>query len=370
MVTISKCRTKKELSLFEKIPQLLNGQDVYFVPPFPGSIVKLIGPKSPFYKHGDLVAMIAYREGKPVGRIAAIENRVHNEYYQDKVGFFGFFDVIDDISVSQALMSAAEAELKIRGLTSIRGPYNPTVNDECGLLVEGFDSPPMIMMSYNPRYYLELYEKVGLRGVRDLHAYYISNQVPIAEKLIRVAERFNKSGKVTIRHLEMAKLKDELKIIHELYNSTLNRNWGFIPLALEDLEFAANDLKAFVEPEHVLIAEKEGEPVGFSMLLPNINELMWKCRKSSTLVKMIKFIWNLKMNPPKEARLAVLGVKPEFQASGVASVFYLEAIRRGGKRFAGAECSWIEESNTAMMRSLELLGAKKYKNYRIFEKPL
>jgi ribosomal protein S18 acetylase RimI-like enzyme len=314
--------------------------------------------------------MIAYKNGKPCGRIAAIENRSHNQYYKDRVGFFGFFDSIDDEPVAKALIEAAELELRSRGLTTLRGPYSPTVNDECGLLVEGFESSPFIMMPYNPPYYLSLYDKVGLKGVRDLHAYYISNQVTIPEKLTRVAERINKSGKVTIRPIEMKKLKDELKIIHELYNATLKRNWGFIPLAIEDLEFAANDLKAFVEPEHVLIAEKDGEPIGFSMLLPNINELMWKVKKSSTLGKMVKFIWQLKMKPPKEARLAVLGVKPEFQASGVAAVFYLEAIKRGGKRFLGAECSWIEESNISMMRSLELIGAKRYKNYRIFEKPL
>jgi ribosomal protein S18 acetylase RimI-like enzyme len=314
--------------------------------------------------------MVAYRDGKPVGRIAAIENRAHNQYYKDKVGFFGFFDVIDDIAVAEALVTAAEEELKRRGLTSMRGPYNPTVNDECGLLVEGFEAAPMIMMPYNPPYYLELYGKVGLKGVRDLHAYYISNQVQIPEKLARVVDRFNKTGKVNIRPIQMKKLNEDLKIIHELYNATLKRNWGFIPLALQDLEFAANDLKAFVEPEHVLIAEKDGEPIGFSMLLPNINEIMWKVKKSSTLGKIIKFVWNLKMNPPKEGRLAVLGVKPEFQASGVAPVFYLDAIRRGGKRFLGAECSWVEESNVSMMRSLELIGAKRYKNYRIFEKPL
>jgi ribosomal protein S18 acetylase RimI-like enzyme len=314
--------------------------------------------------------MVAYRDGKPVGRIAAIENRAHNQYYKDKVGFFGFFDVIDDIAVAEALVTAAEEELKRRGLTSMRGPYNPTVNDECGLLVEGFEAAPMIMMPYNPPYYLELYDKVGLKGVRDLHAYYISNQVQIPEKLARVVDRFNKTGKVNIRPIQMKKLNEDLKIIHELYNATLKRNWGFIPLALQDLEFAANDLKAFVEPEHVLIAEKDGEPIGFSMLLPNINEIMWKVKKSSTLGKIIKFVWNLKMNPPKEGRLAVLGVKPEFQASGVAPVFYLDAIRRGGKRFLGAECSWVEESNVSMMRSLELIGAKRYKNYRIFEKPL
>ncbi|MBM4304949.1 MAG: hypothetical protein FJ112_11580, partial [Deltaproteobacteria bacterium] len=328
MVTISTCKTKGEFKLFEQIPELIHKHDPYFVPPFPGSIAKLIGPKSPFYKHGDLVAMVAHKNGKPVGRIAAIENRAHNQYYKDKVGFFGFFDVVNDNEVASALIQVVEAELKSRGLTSLRGPYNPTANDECGLLVEGFDSPPMIMMTYNPSYYLKLYDDLGLKRVRDLYAYYISNEVSISEKLTRVAERLNKNGRVIIRHIQLSKFKEELKIIHELYNATLNRNWGYVPLALEDLEFAANDLKAFVEPEYVLIAEKDGEPVGFSMLLPNINELMWKVKNSSTLGKIIKFLWYLKVNPPKQGRLAVLGVKPEFQASGIAAVFYLEAILR------------------------------------------
>ena len=314
--------------------------------------------------------MIAYRDGKPVGRIAAIENRSHNQYYQDKVGFFGFFDSVDDQSVARALLESAEEELRRRGLTSARGPYNPTVNDECGLLVEGFESAPFILMPYNPPYYLTLYEKLGLKGVRDLHAYYVSRETQISEKLLRIVERFKEKGNVTVRNIDMRRLNDELKIIQELYNATLNRNWGFIPISLEDLQFAAGDLKAFVQPDLVLIAEKDGQPVGFSMLLPNINELMWKVKKSSRLGQILKFVWNLKMNPPREARLAVLGVKPEFQASGVAPVFYYETIIRGRQKFLGAEASWIEESNTPMIRSLEMLGGKKYKNYRVFEKNL
>ncbi|MFM8316242.1 MAG: GNAT family N-acetyltransferase, partial [Deltaproteobacteria bacterium] len=213
-------------------------------------------------------------------------------------------------------------------------------------------------------------EKLGLKAVRDLHAYYVSRETQIPDKLLRIVERFKEKGNVTVRNIDMGRLNDELKIIQGLYNATLNRNWGFIPISLEDLQFAAGDLKAFVQPDLVLIAEKDGEPVGFSMLLPNINEIMWKVKKSSRLGQVLKFIWNLKMNPPKEARLAVLGVKPEFQASGVAAVFYYETIVRGRQRFLGAEASWIEESNTPMIRSLEMLGGKKYKNYRVFEKNL
>ncbi len=364
------CRTAKSLKLFEQVSERIHNKDLYFVPPFPGSIAKLIGPKSPFFKHGDLVAMIAYRDGKPVGRIAAIENRSHNRYYKDRVGFFGFFDFIDDEEVARALFTAAEKELSQRGLTSIRGPYNPTVNDECGLLVEGFDSSPFIMMPYNPAYYINIYHSLNLSGVRDLYAYYMATSVAIPAKVTRVIERFKKTGRITVRNIDMTRLQAELKIIQELYNATLNRNWGFTPLSFEDLAFAANDLKAFVHPDLVLIAEKDGQPVGFSMFLPNINELMWRVKKSSRWVRILKFLWHLKRNPPKEARLAVLGVKPEFQSSGVAPVFYYETLSRGRERFMGGEASWIEESNTPMIRTLELLGAQKYKNYRVFEKSL
>lgn len=343
---------------------------LHFVPPFPGSIAKILGPKSPFYRHGDLVPFIAYRDGKIVGRIAAIENRAHNKYYQDKIGFFGFFDAIDDAEVANCLFEAVKTELKKRGLEKIRGPYSPTVNDECGLLVQGFESSPFVLMPFNPPYYVHLVENYGFEKARDLVAFYLPATIDPPEKMVRIVERFKKNSQVTIRNINMKRLSDDLKIIQRLYNDTLVRNWGFIPLTVEDLEFAAEDLKAFVQPDLVLIAEKDGEPVGFSLLLPNINELMFRVKNSNSIMRVLKFIWHLKINPPKEARLAVLGVRPEFQLSGVAPVFYYETIIRGKKRFIGAECSWIDESNAPMMRSLELMGAKPYKNYRIYEKAL
>src|SRR5262249_46500554 len=149
-----------DLKLFEKVPEIIHKDDPYFVPPFPGSVVKLISPSGPFGKHGDVVCFIASREGKPVGRIAAIENRSHNAFHKDKVGFFGLFDFIDDETVARALWQAAESEIKRRGLTSLRGPYNPSINDECGLLVEGFEASPMVLMTYNPSYYVAMYEKL------------------------------------------------------------------------------------------------------------------------------------------------------------------------------------------------------------------
>jgi len=267
-------------------------------------------------------------------------------------------------------LEKAKEVLKSEGCQILRGPYNPSVNDECGLLVEGFDKSPMVMMPYNPPYYEVIYKELGLQGVRSLYAYYLRSDMNVPEKINRVVERVRKKSGIRFRNIDLNRMDRELAIIQDLYNHTLKRNWGFVPISQEELDFAAQDLKQILRPELVLIAEKEGEPVGFSMLLPNINEHLLYAKSSQGFLRILKFIWRLKTRTPKEARLAILGVKPEYENLGVPAVFYLESIQRGKKAFVGGELSWIEESNTPMIRSLEMMGALKYKTYQIFEKAL
>ena len=337
------------------------------MPPFPGSITKIFKSDSPYQKHGALLPFVAYRKGEPVGRIAAVVNRAHNDYYKDKTGFFGFFDSVDDKEVANALFDAARKALREYGLETVRGPYNPTVNDECGLLVEGFDSAPMVMMPYNPSYYLPLYESLGLKGVRDLYAFYLSADTEAPQRIMKIVERVKRTTGLKLRHIDLKHLDDELKIIHRLYNQTLDRNWGFVPITLEDLRFAAGDLKAIIDPEMVLIAEKDGVPAGFSMCIPNVNEIMAKTRGNSAVVRVLKFLWHLKTRHPKEARLAVLGVAPEFRGKGVAALFYAETLLTGRRKYIGGEMSWVEESNDEIIKGITLMGGQKYKSYRIFE---
>mgnify|MGYP000393784222 CR=1 FL=1 len=371
MVTILNCKTKAELKLFERTPEAIHSNEPYFVPPFPGSIVKFFSPKSPAQKHGKLFPMLAYREGKVVGRIAAVVNRNHNEYYKDKVGFFGFFDFIDDVEVARALYEKAKEVIRAEGLSEIRGPYSPTVNDECGLLVEGFESIPFVSMPFNPAYYEKIYLQLGLTKARDLYAYYLSSAGGTPEKVLRVLDRVKKKSGITLRSIEMKRLDEELKVIQELYNDTLKRNWGFVPISYEDLQYAADDLKQVVDPEMVMVAEKDGVPIGFCMFIPNVNEFMWKAKKhKNTLARILKFAWLMKTSKPKEIRLAVLGMKPEYQNTGIAALFYSESFVRGQHKWVGGELSWIEESNEPMMKSIGIFGAKRYKNYRIFEQAL
>lgn len=313
---------------------------------------------------------VAYRAGVPVGRIAAIVNRSHNRYYDDRTGFFGFFDAIDDVSVAKELFAKAAEWLKTRGLTTMRGPYSPTVNDECGLLVDGFDSIPSVMMPYNPEYYAKLYEAAGLVPARTLKAFYIRRDVDAPERMFKIADRVKKSTGLTVRPIRLDKLEEELPILHRLYNETLDRNWGFVPLTLEDLKFAAADLKAIVDPELVMIAEKNGVPAGFSMTIPNINEFLWKGKRLPFWVRPVHFLWNLKTSRPHIARLAVLGVAPEFRGKGVAALFYVETLKRGGAKFEAGELSWVEENNDEIIKGITVMGGREYKTYRIYERPI
>ncbi len=357
------------MKLFEGIPERLHRNNPYFVPPFPGSITKMFKPDSPYQKHGVLLPFVAYKDGEPVGRICAVINEAHNKHYNDKLGFFGFFDFINDLEVAKALIQTAQKELADRGFSPMRGPYNPTVNDEVGLLVDGFDSIPMVMMPYNPSYYIEIYDQLGLVTARNLFSFRINGELKTPERILKICERVKRSTGLTIRRINMAKMDDEIKIIHQLYNQTLDRNWGFVPITLEDLQFAAKDLKAILDPALVLIAEKNGVPAGFCLCIPNVNEFMWGARRWPSSLRPIKFLWNLLTRRPSEARLAVLGVAPEFRGKGVAALFYAEALMTGGKRYKSGELSWVEENNEEIIKSIGVMGGEKHKTYRLFETP-
>ena len=331
---------------------------------------KLFSSKAPYAAYCEMQPFVAYRGGRPVGRIAAIVNNAHNKYYGDQTGFFGFFDAIDDPSVAKELFDKAAQWLGARGKTTMRGPYSPTVNDECGLLVDGFDSIPSVMMPFNPPYYVKLYEAAGMTPARTLVAFYISADAQTPERMLKIADRVKRVTGLTVRPIRLDRLDEELPILHKLYNETLDRNWGFVPLTLEDLRFAAQDLKAIADPELVMIAEKNGQPVGFSMALPNINEFLWKGRGLPLWVRPLHFLWKLKTSRPRIARLAVLGVAPEFRGKGVGALFYIESIRRGGAKFEGGELSWVEENNEEISKGITLMGGKVYKTYRIYERTI
>ncbi len=305
-----------------------------------------------------------------MGRICALESRTHNQHYNDRTGFFVLFDCIDDEEVAGALFDAASLELKHRGLTALRGPWDPSWTTDCGMLVDGFEASPFVMMPYNPPYYRSLIEKLGFQKEKNLLAFYISAAVQAPERIAKIVERVRRSTGLTLRTIRMNALDEELGIIQKIFNRSWANQWGYVPLQMEDLEFTASDLKATLNPELVLFAEKAGVAVGFSAAIPNINEFLWRARHSPEWLRVLRFLWNLKMSHPKEARLFLLGVEPEFRNTGIAALFYYESLMRGKNKYLGGELSFVMEENNVLIKGIEAMGGKLYKTYRVFQRPI
>jgi hypothetical protein len=363
------CRSAAELKKFESIPEILHGTDPNFTPPFPGSVVGLIGPKSVFLKkHGEITPLIAYRDGKPVGRIAAIVNRSHNNYNKDSVGFFGFFDFINDVSVAEALIGAAAAILKEKGLTVMRGPYNPSINDDCGVLTEGNDRPTFISMPWNPTYYAGVYQAAGLGKIRTLYAWDIPLHTEQPARVVKIVNWLKKRNTVSIRSIDMKNLNKELETIHRLYNQCLDRNWGFYPIALEDLLHAADDLKAIADPSIIVFVCVDGREVGFSLALPNVNEVFHASRGRRGVLRFLEMALRLQFQKIKTDRLTVLGVEPAYRDKGLSALLFFESFRIAKAKYELSEVSWVEANNVEILEAAELMGGHRSRTYELFEK--
>lgn len=369
--SILPCRSATELKRFEQVPEMLHGTDPAFTPPFPGSVVGLIGPKSVFLKkHGEITPLIAYRDGKPVGRIAAIVNRSHNAHNGDKVGFFGFFDFINDPVVAKALLEAVAVILKGKGFTSMRGPYNPSINDDCGVLTEGNERPTFVSMPWNPPYYAEVYKAAGLEVVRTLYAYDIPLHKEPPERVTKIVNWLKKRNNVSIRTIDMKNLRKELETIHRLYNQCLDRNWGFYPIALDDLLHTADDLKAIADPSIILFVCVDGREVGFTLALPNVNEVFHASRGRKGILRFLEMAIRLKLQRIKTDRLTVLGVEPDYRDKGLSALLFFESFRIAKANYEVSEVSWVEANNVEILEGAELMGGHRSRTYEIFEKSL
>jgi GNAT superfamily N-acetyltransferase len=345
---------------------LYNG-DPYFVPQPRMAIKDLLNrEKHPFYANADMEMFLARQNGKVVGRIAAIFDRAYNRFHEESAGFFGFFECIDNQGVADALLGKARLWLQDRGAKVIRGPMNPSTNYECGILTEGFDSSPMVMMTYNPRYYPELMEKAGLRKAKDLFAYISHAQKIELAKIDRVADRAVKSNGITIRPIDMKNFDEEVERVWEVYGSAWARNWGYVPMTKEEFRLQGKDMKMILKPELVLIGEKNGRTVGFALALPDVNFALKPAGGHLFPLGIFKILYYQRLI--KSVRVLALGVVEEYRATGLAAGFYAMLVRNARKLgFGPCEMSWILEDNVLMNRSIELMGAKRYKTYRIYE---
>lgn len=292
--------------------------DPNFVPPILMDRKKLLDrEKNPFYKHSEMEMFLAERDGKVVGRIAAIANYRHNEIHNDKVGFFGFFECEDNKDTAKALLDAAADWLRKKGRSDMRGPVNPSMNDEVGLLVEGFNEPPVVLMTYNPKYYANLLEGYGLEKIKDLYAYRLRHKDYRTEKLSRLTDVIRERYKVTLRNFDFRnkeQFRRDVEDIKRIYNQAWEPNWGFVKLTDEEFDFLVADLKQIANPEFVYIAESEGQTAGFLLALPNINSALIHNKRGS----LLGALWCLLTKKKKidAVRIVVMGVLPEFKNRG------------------------------------------------------
>jgi GNAT superfamily N-acetyltransferase len=369
-LTLEEVRKPQDLLTFIRFPWEIYQGDRYWVPPLIKDLLSKFSPGHPFRSHSEMALFLARREGKIVGRIAGIIDRNYVEFHQEKVGFFGFFESVYDMGVGEILLSRVAAWLREHGMEKMAGPMNPSTNDECGLLVEGFDSSPCLMMPYNPPYYPSLIEAFGLRKRMDLYAYLLEEYSFHLDRLDRITERLRKrEPRLQVRPIDLSHLDEELKIIKEIYNQAWSKNWGFVPLTDEEINLLAKELKPLVVSDLVLFAYWGEEPVGFSVSLPDYNEVLKRLNGKIGLLGALKFLYYSRKI--RKIRVMLLGVKHAFQKKGVEGLLYIETFRRGiRKGYHRSECSWILEENVLMQHGIEAMGGRRYKNYRVYEMPL
>jgi GNAT superfamily N-acetyltransferase len=325
--------------------------------------------KNPFFQHAEMEMFLAERDGKVVGRVAAITNDNHVREHNEKVGFFGFFECLEDQEAATALLGAASAWVKGKGLDAIRGPVSPSVNDLYGLLTGGFDLPPTILMPYNPPYYRTLIENAGFASIKELYAYLVEKEKVFTEKLVRMSEVVKQRTGVTFRPIDMKNFQKEVETIHHLYTRGWEANWGEVPMTDAEFDFLAKDLKPVVDPRTVIIAEINGKAVGFSLCLPDLNMVLKDNRRGYLLPGLLRVL--LFKKRIDFVRIIVLGVLPEYRSTGIGGVLLYETGRRGVEAgYPKGEASWVLEDNVMMNRGAELMNADLWKRYRIFQKSL
>jgi GNAT superfamily N-acetyltransferase len=367
---IEPIKTRGDLMEFIKFPWQVYKDDPHWIPPLITERKEFLDrEKNPFFKHAEVEFFLAKKNGKTVGRIAGIVNYNHIEFHQEKVGFFGFFECIKEYDVAKVLLDTVRDWLQTKGMAIMRGPANFSSNEEWGFLLEGFGTPPAIMMSYNPPYYLEFMERYGLVKAKDIYAYFIDESLPTPERVVRIAENIKRKVGIRIRNVDLKDFGNEVQRIKEIYNSAWSKNWGFIPMTEEEFDRVAKDLKQIVDPHMVFIAEVASKPAGFSLALPDFNQVLARLNGRLFPFGIFKLLWHTKIrNKIDGVRIITMGVIPEYQRRGIDTVFYAQTYKVGVKRgYKWAEMSWVLEDNVLMIRTLELLGAKLYKKYRIYE---
>jgi GNAT superfamily N-acetyltransferase len=365
-------RTRRELARFIRLPWRLYRNEARWVPPLVSERKRFLDRRrNPFFAHAEAEYFLAWRDGEPVGRLSAHVDHRLNEFQGNRWGLFGLFESEDDQEVAGALLETAEGWLRGRDRDRMVGPMDFSTNHECGLLVEGHDLLPQILESWHHPYYAGLLERQGLAKVEDLLKWelWVSQIDSVLPVIFELAEKLEPEHGIRIRHFRKRDLPEEIRRFKEIYNAAWERNWGFVPMTDAELDEYARDLKPILDENWAMVAERDGEAVGAALTLPDYNQVLAELNG-----RLLPFGWLKALRARKRidsVRVFALGVKPEYQHTGVAAGFYVEHFKMAqATPQKGGEMGWILESNTAMNRGMEAMGGRVVKRYRVYDKPL
>ena len=380
-VEIVECTTpqlRDEFIFFQWVPYRGNP---FWVPPLISERREFYDKtRHPFHEHAEVAMFLAQRGGQTVGTIYATDNRAHNEFQHENVGMFGGFECLNDQTAAHALFERAEGWLRARGRTAVRGPFNFSTNEECGLLIDGFDDAPRVMMTYNPPYYRELIEQEGYTKAMDMFAYRLEVNAQAGldnfpSKLKRIMAKTMQREGIVIRKIDVKHLHEEIERVIPIYNSAWAKNWGFVPMTQAEFDHLAGGLKAVIDPDLLYVVEAKGRPIGMALSLPDICDPLRRAYPKPGTPEwwsLLKFMFNYKVRKTqKYIRVLIMGVLPEYRLSGIDAMLMATTADAAMKKgYTLGEASWILENNVPMRQGLENIGWKVYKTYRIFEKAL
>jgi hypothetical protein len=367
-INVEEITNLKSFKKFYNLPFLIYKDDSYWVPQFFKEIKDFFKSKNPFWKHAECILFVISKNNKIVGRIAGIIDYKYCEKVNKNIGFFGFFECIEDFSYAEALFESVENWLKSKKMKVMRGPIDGRVDIGCGFLYNGFDSRPSFFSTYSPRYYISFAEKYNMKKARDQLLYYIDLRKPIPKKLQKKAHDCAKSG-INIRRINRFRIKSEMKLWIDLFLQTFSEHWGYVPVSSEEVRtrFGVKQLRWFVDSALFLIAESDDLPVAFIWSTPDYNQVFWKMNGKLGLYQLFKFIL-LKRNI-NIGKLPLIGIKKEFRNQNIGSYLnYLTLVEMKRRGYVGAEVGWIDESNASANSTIAIAGAKIYKKFRVFDK--
>ena len=368
-LAITLAASRRDIRQFVGLPYTLYAHDSHWVPPLRRDEHHRLSPRhNPFHDHAEVRLWLARRHGQVVGRIAAIDDRLHNETHGERVTWFGFFEAADE-EAAHALLAVVEAHAVARGSAAVRGPANPSLNDSVGLLVDAFDHDPYVLMPYNPPAYVRYVEAAGYAKAKDLLAWSIDVSASPPERIIRLADRVASRNGITVRPVEIGSFERDLAIMQGIYRAAWQDNWGFVPPTDAEIQQLAVELRPILDPEIVLFAESAGRAVGCAVAIPDVNQVLKRMRGRLLPYGVLHFL--RRRTIINQVRVLLLGVVPDMRRTGLYPLLIAELHRRVLARgYRRAELSWTLEDNDAVNAGIEAAGGRRHKTYRLYEKPL